>query len=156
MALETPLFLLAAEDDENDAFFFQRALAKAHILDPVHIVKDGDIARRYLSGDGEYSDRKLHPLPDLLFLDIKMPKMTGLEVLRWAQKQDHLKEIPVLMLSSSSEEEDVRRAYNYGANAYVVKPISIEILGNELKRFYDFWRPYCHSSQSRRSNGDSG
>ena len=117
---------LVAEDDENDVFFLQRAFQQAKIESPLQVVRDGQEAIDYLSGAGKFSDRKEYPLPQLFILDLKMPRMTGLDVLRWLQDQPELHCLPVLVLSSSAQRTDFERAYELGANGFVVKPASLE------------------------------
>jgi CheY-like chemotaxis protein len=117
---------LVAEDDENDVFFLRRAFQQAKIENPLHVVRDGQEAIDYLSGEGKFSDRSLYPLPHLFILDLKMPRKTGLDVLTWLQEQPELRCLPVLVLSSSAHRTDIERAYELGANAFVVKPASLE------------------------------
>jgi CheY-like chemotaxis protein len=124
--MSKPLGILLAEDDENDVILLERAFGKAEIKSPLFVVRDGEEAIRYLSGSGSFSDRKEHPLPALLILDIKMPKTTGMDVLRWLRKQPVLNSLPALVMSSSAMPHDVERAYQLGANAFVVKPSSNE------------------------------
>ena len=130
---------LIAEDDENDVFFLQRAFQQAKIENPLHVVRDGQEAIDYLSGEGEFSDRALHPLPHLLILDLKMPRKTGLEVLGWLHEQPELGSLPVLVLSSSAQRTDIERAYELGANGFVVKPASVEKRVELAKLIGTFW-----------------
>ena len=117
-----PKVILLVEDDENDVFFFRRALGKAGLKLPLHLVTDGEQAIQYLNGDGKYSDRATHPLPDIIFLDLKLPYQSGMEVLEFIQKQPALHKIEVIVLTSSPEERDRRRAFKLGAKDYLVKP----------------------------------
>ena len=130
---------LVAEDDENDVFFLQRALQQAKIENPLHVVRDGQEAIDYLSGAGQFSDRNLYPLPQLFILDLKMPRMTGLDVLRWLHEQPELKCLPVLVLSSSAQRTDIERAYELGANGFVVKPATLEKRVELAKLIGAFW-----------------
>jgi len=113
--------VLYAEDDENDAFFMQRAFAR---LAPaaLTIVPDGSEAIAYLDGTGAFSDRKSHPLPGLLLLDIKMPNVRGLEVLAWVRQQKKFNDLPIVMLTSSTQAKDIELSRQQGADAYLVKP----------------------------------
>ena len=114
--------ILLVEDDENDVFFFRRALRKAELELPLQLVTDGEQAVQYLNGDGKYRDRAAHPLPDIIFLDLKLPYISGMEVLEFIQKQPALLKIEVIVLTSSPEERDRRRAFELGAKDYLVKP----------------------------------
>jgi len=127
--------ILLVEDDENDVFFFHRALAKAGLELPLQLVTDGEQAVQYLNGDGKYADRAAHPLPELIFLDLKLPYLSGMEVLEYIQKQPALNKIEVIVLTSSPEERDRKRAFELGAKDYLVKPASPKTLQQILGRF---------------------
>jgi CheY-like chemotaxis protein len=114
--------VLYAEDEESDAFLFQRAFQKVNVSHPLVVVKDGQEAVNYLSARKHHSDRHDHPVPALIILDLKMPRMTGFDVLGWISGRPELKEIPVIVLSSSSAEADIRKAREMGARDYLVKP----------------------------------
>src|SRR5579864_5000614 len=116
--------ILLVEDDENDVFFFQRAMSKAGMTNPVQVAGDGQEAIDYLRGAGKFADRSKFPLPELILLDLKLPFVMGLDVLRWIREQSELVPI-VIILSSSREEEDIAAAYKLGANAYLVKPVEV-------------------------------
>jgi CheY-like chemotaxis protein len=120
--------VLYAEDEENDAFLMQRAFLKAGVANPLQIVVDGAAAIRYLSGTDEFSDRTRHPLPCLLLLDLNLPRHSGLEVLEWTRGQPGLRGMPIVILTSSSQDRDIGSAYSLGANGYLVKPPSSERL----------------------------
>jgi CheY-like chemotaxis protein len=117
--------ILFAEDDENDVLLFRMALRKAGILNPVAHARDGEDALNYLSGAGSYSDRTQHPFPAIVFTDLKMPKLTGFEVLTWIRNQVQVKILPAIVLSGSEEELDKRRAFALGATAYWEKPTEL-------------------------------
>ena len=120
--------VLYAEDEDNDAYLMQRAFSKAGVSNPLHVVVDGAAAIRYLSGDGEYSDRAKYPLPCLVLLDLNLPRQSGLEVLEWARAQSTLQGLPIVILTSSSQDRDIGSAYELGANGYLVKPPSSDRL----------------------------
>jgi CheY-like chemotaxis protein len=131
--------LLLVEDNEDDAFFLCRALKHAGIVPaPVH-VPDGRAAVAYLAGEGAYADRDAHPLPAIVFLDLNLPYLTGLQVLEWMRRKPEFSRIVVIALTSSSEAVDLRRAYELGANSYVVKPASADELIEVAKAFRDWW-----------------
>jgi CheY-like chemotaxis protein len=130
--------ILLAEDDVNDVDLTLFALAEHHLANEVVVVRDGAEALDYLSRRGKFAERAIGN-PAVVLLDIKMPKMDGLEVLKRLRADDNLKTIPVVMLTSSREERDVGRSYNLGANAFVVKPVVFEELVNAVKSLGLFW-----------------
>lgn len=119
---------LVVEDEENDVFFLKRTVRKAGVKNPIQVVYSGDQAVQYLTGEGEYADRSLHPLPSMVFLDLHLPGKSGLEVLTWLRKQPELDSIIVILLTSSKEEEEIATAYELGANSYLVKPPTVDSL----------------------------
>ena len=114
--------ILLVEDNEDDAYLMTRALSPAEIDSPVHVVTDGEQAVNYLRGSGRFADRTEFPLPGLVLLDLKLPRVSGFEVLEWIQKEPSLPELVVVVLSSSGETRDVNMAYRFGARSYLVKP----------------------------------
>ena len=131
--------ILLVEDNEDDIFFMRRALRNAAINNPLFVAEHGQVAIDYLSGAGEFADRKKHPLPFLMFLDLKMPVRPGLEVLSWIREQPGLQGILVLILSTSREESDVQRAYALGVNSYLVKPPNAALLTELLRLVKSYW-----------------
>jgi CheY-like chemotaxis protein len=114
--------ILIAEDDPNDGWLMQRAFTEAKVNLPLHFVHDGQEAINYLSGTPPFEDRSKHPLPALVLLDLKMPRVTGFELLSWVRHQPALARLILFVFSSSNLEEDMRRAYSLGADSYFVKP----------------------------------
>jgi len=114
--------VLAIEDEDNDAFLLRTALKKAGVPNPLVVVRDGQEAVDYLSGEMPFTDRSLHPLPVLILLDLKMPRMTGFDVLAWIATRPELKHLPVIVLSSSSDDSDVHKARQMGARDFYIKP----------------------------------
>jgi CheY-like chemotaxis protein len=137
MAKNDPI--LIAEDDNNDFLLIQRAFEKAQIKQPVRFVKDGAEAIAYLKGEGEFSDRKQNPLPAVLLLDLKMPRMDGFEVLNWLRSQPGLKTLPVIVLTTSQDMKDLNKAYQLGANSFLVKPLDFEHFVNLSNIFHSYW-----------------
>lgn len=125
MSAADPYPILVAEDDDNCRVLLERGFRQAG-LPAFRRVQDGLEAVRYLDGNGEFADRAAFPLPSLLILDYHMPRLNGLEVLRWMKRQSELRGIPVLLLSFSEEPEVIAEATNAGANAYLVKPLTIQ------------------------------
>jgi CheY-like chemotaxis protein len=131
--------MLMAEDDDNDVYFIERAFKEAQITTPLQRVKDGQEAMDYLRGEGKFTNRTLYPLPRMLLLDLKMPRKSGFEVIEWVRKQPGLKRLPIVILTSSLEDPDVNRAYELGANTYLVKPVKFESLVKLVKALHLFW-----------------
>src|SRR5690242_9183473 len=130
--------ILLVEDDENDAFFLERAIRKVGMMNPVHNARDGQEAINYLKGTGKFSRRADFPLPGLILLDLKLPFIMGLDVLKWIRQNPELSPI-VVILSSSADETDIASAYRLGANAYLVKPSEVSKLEGMVKAINDFW-----------------
>jgi two-component system response regulator len=131
--------VLYAEDEEDDVFFLRKAFEKAGINNPLVIAPDGLAAIEYLSGKGQHSERAEHPLPCLALLDLNLPNKSGLEILEWIRAQSSLSALPVLILTSSTQEADVHRAYRQGANGFLVKPGRPDELLAMVKAIRDFW-----------------
>jgi CheY-like chemotaxis protein len=138
-----PITVLLVEDDLDDIFMVQRAFKKAHIPNPLQIVTDGEQATAYLHGEGKYADRQLHPLPHLIVMDIKMPRRNGFEMLEWIKNDSHLRRIPVVIVSSSDEPSDINRAYELGANAYMVKPMDFRAVETLFQSITRYWGVEC-------------
>jgi CheY-like chemotaxis protein len=131
--------ILVAEDDPTDAFFLQRAFRRAGIPVALNFVRDGQEVTEYLQGTGLYADRALFPQPQLLLLDLHMPRMDGFDVLRWIRKQPAFNHLQVVLFSNSDQQRDISRAYDLGANWYMVKPHSMEELTALVGRFKKYW-----------------
>src|SRR5688572_19628722 len=108
---ETPFTILLADDSEDDALLVKRALLQSGFKNPVLVVSDGEAAIEYISGQGQYADRQKYPTPVLIILDIKMPRTSGLEVLRWLRQNPRYQIVPTLILSSSGLDKDICDAY---------------------------------------------
>src|ERR1043166_5515933 len=113
--------ILLVEDDENDVFFFKYAMKKESLGNPLQVARDGQEAIDYLEGTGKFANREEFPMPYLIVLDLKLPFVMGLDVLKWIREQPQLSPI-VVVLSSSPENADIEAAYRLGATAYLVKP----------------------------------
>jgi CheY-like chemotaxis protein len=130
--------ILVVDDSEADISILNRAILKAGIDSRVVSMRDGQEAVDYLSNESGFNERT-HPMPDLMLLDLKMPKMDGFDVLTWLQNQPRLKRLPVMVLSSSQQDRDVDRAYDLGANCYVLKPSSLAGYAEIAKGLREFW-----------------
>src|SRR5689334_6700769 len=130
--------ILLVEDDKNDVFFMQQAMKTAGVLNPIRIASDGQQAIDYFKGAGKFANREEFPLPGLVLLDLKLPYVMGLDVLKWIRQQSEVAVI-VVILSSSEEQDDIATAYRLGANGYLVKPSEAGRLLNMVKSIKDFW-----------------
>ena len=130
--------ILLVEDDANDVELTTMALTESNISNPIVVVRDGQEALDYLYCQNDYVDR-VKGNPVAVLLDLKMPKVTGYEVLDKVKKDDNLKSIPIIIMTSSKEEKDLVQCYNDGANAYVVKPVDFEQFTESVKRLGLFW-----------------
>lgn len=131
--------LLHVEDDPNDVLLLQRAFRKANAAITIQAVTDGDKAVAYLSGADEYGDREKYPLPAVVLLDLKMPRKSGLEVLQWVRSNEKVRRLIVIIFTSSKHDEDVNKAYDIGANSYLVKPVGFDMLVEVAKMIQQYW-----------------
>jgi len=129
--------ILLVEDDENDAFFMKNAFQKAGIANPLYVARDGQIALDYMEGAGPFANRGEFPLPCIILLDLKLPRVMGLDVLKALRKERNF--IPVLVMTSSKYHTDIEQAYEFGANAYLLKPPDSGKLLETVKAIRDFW-----------------
>jgi CheY-like chemotaxis protein len=130
--------ILLVEDNANDVELTLAALNEYHLVNDVDVVRDGEEALDYLYKRGKYEARETQE-PAVVLLDLKLPKVDGLEVLEKIKADDNLKTVPVVMLTSSREEQDLVRSYQLGVNAYVVKPVEFGEFMNALKELGLFW-----------------
>jgi CheY-like chemotaxis protein len=131
--------ILLVEDNEDDVFLMRQSIKKAKITNPLQTVEDGREVLNYLQGFGKFNDRAEFPLPFLILLDLKLPLLSGLEVLRWIRERPEFETMLVVVLTASQEERDVDSAYRMGANSYLVKPPSVEKLDEMTKSLGDYW-----------------
>ncbi|HEY7560383.1 MAG TPA: response regulator [Candidatus Binatia bacterium] len=136
--------LMLVEDNEDDVFLMRRALQGARVVNPLYVVEDGQEALDYLSGAGKFADRDQFPLPAVVFLDLKLPLISGHDVLAWIRQQRELETVVVIVLTSSNEASDLSRCYALGANSYLVKPPTPEQLDDLAKAFKWYWLEYNH------------
>ena len=138
--MNNTLVMLVAEDDPNDVTLFRHALKRNGIAAETRIVHDGDEVLKYLRGTGQYADRVKYPFPDLLLLDLKMPLMSGVDVLKWIRTRSDCANLPVVMLSGSGLQADVEEAYRLGVRTYFTKPHSVSALGDLMRLVVDYWQ----------------
>jgi CheY-like chemotaxis protein len=130
--------ILLVEDNPEDAEMTMRALRKRNLANHLHWVKDGEEALEYLFCTGRYAGREMRDPPRLVLLDIKMPKVDGIEVLRRV-KGSELKQVPVVVMTSSNEERDVLESYRLGVNSYIVKPVQFEDFMETVAKIGLYW-----------------
>jgi CheY-like chemotaxis protein len=131
--------VLHVDDDPSDALLLKQACRRAEVSFRLKGVGDGESALAYLSGTGSFDNRDEYPLPTLVLLDLKMPRMTGFDVLSWMRSHPMFKTLPVVIFTASNQEGDIRRAYDMGANSYLVKPVGIHTLIEILKIIDSYW-----------------
>lgn len=135
-----PRSILLIEDSADDALLVQRAFRKLGGETRIRVLDNGEKAVAYLGGEGDYADRVRFPLPDLMLLDLKLPRRSGFEVLEWLRGQPGLRRLPVVIFTGSREATDVERAADLGANSYLVKPIGFDALLELVDAFQSYWR----------------
>lgn len=142
MIIEHPIVLLV-DDSPHDGLLMSTVFGRAGFVHPLQFVHDGDQAISYLRGEGAFGDRKKFPFPTVILLDLNMPRKNGFEVLAWIRQQPVLKRLRVYILSASSRAEDIERAYDLGANSYLVKPGNLDGL-THLAKTLNAWLKLSH------------
>ena len=136
--------ILVADDDAQDTMLVRLAVERASLGLQLSSVKDGEEAIDYLMGRAKFADRHAHPFPKMLLLDLKMPRVNGFDVLDFVRQEPGLKQLPVVIFSSSDDPKDIQRAYDGGANSYLCKPHSNEDLSALLKALEEYWCKFNH------------
>ncbi|MDZ7317341.1 MAG: response regulator [candidate division KSB1 bacterium] len=131
--------ILLVEDDPMDIELTLDAFKEVRLDNDIRIVTSGEEALDYLFGRNQYADRAAHPLPDIVLLDIKLPGLSGLQVLQKIKNTPVLKRIPIIILTSSLEESDRSNGYDFGANSYLIKPVTFENFLTVVKQIYEYW-----------------
>ena len=142
---------MIVEDREDDILLMRKAFEKAALTNPLHIVRTGEEAVAYLRGEGIYANRAEYPLPVLVLLDLKMPRMDGFEVLAWIRQQEGIRGLPVVVLTSSSEIRDVNRAYALGANSFFVKELDFQNTVELSRLLRQYWLHTSLKPESSRT-----
>ena len=148
---QIPQVVLSVDDNDVDGALLERAFKRTSVPARLFRVSEGPQAIAYLSGEGIYQDRQTYPLPDLVLLDLAMPKMSGMELLRWIRQQNDIKRIKVLIFTSSEKDEDKENASKIGADAYLLKPTKFEDLKNLVKMLQEEW--LSNKSRKPKSSG---
>jgi len=130
--------ILLVDDNPHDVILIRLAFRKVGIIDTIQLAKDGAEAMRYINGDDKYSDRRTYPPPTLVLLDLKMPGANGFEVLKWIRSQEAFESLVVVVMSGSRDDADIHRAYELGANSYLIKPTKFEDLVKMMESLKDY------------------
>ena len=138
-AIEGSVDILMVEDNPDDEKLTLRALSKHHVTNRIHVVRDGQEALDYVFCTGPYAQRKITDHPHVILLDIKLPLIDGIEVLRRIKADERTKTIPVVMLTSSREERDLVETYRLGVNSYIVKPVDFEQFTESARALGMYW-----------------
>ncbi|HEV2962728.1 MAG TPA: response regulator [Candidatus Angelobacter sp.] len=139
MALEQLGSILLVEDNSTDALLLIRAFGKAGVRNPINHLPEGETAQAFLEGRDQYADRQRHPLPILMILDLNLPGISGLELLRWIRLQRSLRRIPVLVLTSERNDRFIEAAYAAGANSYLLKSFDSEEIDRVVNLITEYW-----------------
>lgn len=131
--------ILLVEDDPDDEMLTRMALEENHLMNEIVVAHDGVEALDYLFGGGKYAGRDLTDLPQVVLLDLKLPKLNGLDVLRAIRADDRTRLLPVVILTSSNEETDLLAGYNLGVNSYVLKPVDFHQFTEAVKQLGLYW-----------------
>ena len=142
--------ILLAEDSADDVDMFRRAFKQAYIEAPLYVVSDGEEATAYLDGEGKFGNRAEFPLPDLFLLDLKMPRKNGFEVLAWLRTHPTLCPLRTVVLTTSEDIKDVTRAYAFGANSFLTKPLDFIEFKNTLQEMFAFFLTRAKTPQVMR------
>ena len=143
----TAIDILLVEDNESDAELTLRVLKKHHVINKFQLVTDGEEALDFFFGTGKFSGRNISLLPRLVILDINLPKVDGLEVLRRIKADERTKSIPVVMLTSSKEQSDVIAGYKLGANSFIVKPVDFKKFMETVEELGLYWLKFNETLQ---------
>lgn len=135
---QQPITILIADDDPDDRLMAREALMQSHHLNRIFFVEDGEELLDYLYSRGKYSDQD-NPRPDLILLDLNMPKKNGVEALREIKSDQEMRHLPIVILTTSKEEEDIYRSYDLGVNSFITKPVTYEALVNTMKILGKYW-----------------
>ncbi|HYG22390.1 MAG TPA: response regulator [Verrucomicrobiae bacterium] len=131
--------ILLVEDSPDDVFFMKRAFRLAGIQAELQVAEDGEKALDYLAGNGVFGRRADFPRPDIVLLDLRLPRVPGFDVLKWMREQDAFHCVPVIVLTSSKEDSDMQQAYALGANSFLVKPSDANELAAMVRALVDYW-----------------
>jgi CheY-like chemotaxis protein len=157
MTVRSEPVILVAEDNENDVLMLRRAFLHLSVTAPIQYVENGEEVIAYLDGSGKFANRDEYPLPDVLLLDLKMPRKNGFDVLAWWRERKDLAAVRVVVLTTSEEIRDVNEAYRLGAASFLVKPLNFDEFRDTLFAMFQYWRanqPGESSRQTREAQRD--
>jgi two-component system response regulator len=137
--IENSVEILLVEDNPNDVELTLHALKKNNIANSIHVVRDGAEALEYIFGSGAYAGRDVNHTPKVILLDLKLPKVDGMEVLRRIKSDERTRPIPVVVLTSSREERDIVESYRLGVNSYITKPVDFEQFTEAVRQLGLYW-----------------
>jgi CheY-like chemotaxis protein len=143
--------ILVVEDNEDHVFLLKHAFQKAEATNPLHVASTGEDAIAYLEGTGKYSDWQQFPLPAIVLLDLKLPGLTGFDVLKWIRQHPGLKALRVAMLTSSDLDHEIKMAYELGANAFMTKPVDLDRLVEMVKMLRVHWLGFTQAPAVSRT-----
>ncbi len=152
MEIQKIIKILLVEDSPDDIIITQRALKEAKIINKLYIVRDGQEALDFLYHKGKYENSELAPKPGLILLDINIPKINGLDVLKKIKEDPHLKKIPIVMLTVSRRDEDIISGYSNGCNSFIQKPVEFERFVDIVKQIGLYWGILNVESPNNMSN----
>lgn len=131
--------ILVVEDDVDDMELIRYSFRKAAVADPLSFVDDGEKAVAYLAEDPPYDDRAAYPFPVLILLDLELPKLSVSEVLEWIRSNEETRRVPVVVLTSSDQKDDIRRVYGLGGNSHLAKPVRRDALQETVRYLDQYW-----------------
>ena len=146
------VIILMADDDMDDCLLTKRAMTEACIINELRFVGDGEELMEYLLQEGRYVDPESAPAPSLILLDLNMPRKDGREALQEIKSHPNLQQIPVVVMTTSREEEDVYRSYNLGANSFITKPITFDRMVDLMRTLGTYWIEFVELPRSHRRN----
>src|SRR5664279_2325970 len=136
---DTSICILIADDDEDDVLLTEKAFKKSRLINCLYSVNDGEELMMFLRNTGKYKNKKKYPKPGIILLDLNMPRKDGREALKEIKSDPKLRQIPVIVLTTSKAEEDIFKTYDLGVNSFITKPISLEKLIEVIKAVSKYW-----------------
>jgi len=136
---QNKIVILMADDDPDDRLMTREALEESHLNNELHLVEDGEELMHYLNRKGKYSDPESSPRPGIILLDLNMPRKDGRQALKEIKENEELRNIPVIILTTSKAEEDILRTYHLGANSFISKPVTFNGLVDVIKKLGEYW-----------------